>query len=381
MVEAIVKPELLIWARTSAGYDVQAAAKKISVKAEKLMEWESGTKKPTIIQLRKIANVYKRPIAVFYLQEPPSKKQVLLQDFRRVPSAKTNLFSPKLIFEIRKAHFRRQIAVELYESLEGEKPPSIKIKASPGDNPDVVATRIREFLGITIEQQTTFSTDYEALNTWKAAIENKSVLVFQSSGIEVNEMRGFSISSSHFPVIVLNSKDSPLARVFTLLHELVHLITETEGVCDFHDDKGIEVFCNAVAGSILVPYSDFLSNLDAQKAISDSTWSDQEIMNLAGTFRVSRQVLLRRLLSFGYISSDKFNIIQKAYESQAEKSKTKDNNVAIPQHTKAIASSGKLFTQLVLSGYEAERITGPDVSNYLSVKLKHLSEIESVIRG
>lgn len=81
MVEALVKPELLVWGRDSAGFSVDMAAKKINVKPEKLASWESGEARPTFAQLIKLAQVYKRPVAVFYLPTPP-KNVAVLHDFR-----------------------------------------------------------------------------------------------------------------------------------------------------------------------------------------------------------------------------------------------------------------------------------------------------------
>ena len=120
-VEAIVKADLLIWARESAAYSVAEAAKKIDVATKKLQSWESGASKPTIIQLRKIAEVYKRPIAVFYLQAPP-KDVAVLRDFRHLPGVRRQSYTPELLFEMRRAQNRRKFAIELFQTLEGEVP-------------------------------------------------------------------------------------------------------------------------------------------------------------------------------------------------------------------------------------------------------------------
>jgi len=51
-VEAIIKPELLVWARKSAGLSIDDAAKKAQVKSERLTKWEAGELRPTIKQLK-----------------------------------------------------------------------------------------------------------------------------------------------------------------------------------------------------------------------------------------------------------------------------------------------------------------------------------------
>ena len=56
-IQAFVKPELLVWAREDAGYDLEVAAKKIHIKPEKLAAVESGQARLTVNQLRNLSNV------------------------------------------------------------------------------------------------------------------------------------------------------------------------------------------------------------------------------------------------------------------------------------------------------------------------------------
>src|SRR4030042_4366060 len=113
-IEALVEPRLLGWGRRSAGLDIESAARKVQVKRECLERWERGESRPTLTQLRKLGRAYKRPIAVFYLPEPPEDFQAL-RDFRRLPGAVSAVESPELRFEIRRAQSRREPALELYE--------------------------------------------------------------------------------------------------------------------------------------------------------------------------------------------------------------------------------------------------------------------------
>src|SRR5262249_12013340 len=67
--EANPTPTVLIWARESAGLPVELAAKKAAIGSERLAAWERGEQRPTFAQLRKLSEVYKRPLAIFYLNE------------------------------------------------------------------------------------------------------------------------------------------------------------------------------------------------------------------------------------------------------------------------------------------------------------------------
>ena len=69
---ALVKPELLTWARESAGLSLNLAADLAKIDSATLEDWESGHDLPSISELRKLGAIYKRPIAVFFLAEPPA---------------------------------------------------------------------------------------------------------------------------------------------------------------------------------------------------------------------------------------------------------------------------------------------------------------------
>src|SRR5262249_11056026 len=118
-VRAKVKPELLVWGRTTAGFSIEVAAKKAGVDPERLTAWEDpdGEERPTMNQLRTLAKAYRRPISVFYLSKAP-QEAALPHDFRRLPGEIAGVYSPALRLEIRAAHQRREVALSLLEELE-----------------------------------------------------------------------------------------------------------------------------------------------------------------------------------------------------------------------------------------------------------------------
>src|ERR1043165_3827658 len=113
-VTALVNPALITWARETGGFSVAEAAKKLDVDEAQLVAWENPNAEdaPSIPQLRKIAGVFKRPLAVFYLSEVPKKVDVM-RDLRRLPGTGARRYSPALQLEIRAATERRQLALDL----------------------------------------------------------------------------------------------------------------------------------------------------------------------------------------------------------------------------------------------------------------------------
>lgn len=376
--EAIIKPELLVWAREETGLSVEEAAKKIPIKPERLQACEEGTARLTVNQLRSLSQAYKRPLAFFFLPQPPPKT-TSLRDFRRLPDETSESESPTLRYEIRRAKYRRQISLNLYDEL-GEQPPQFTATTKLSANPENVAGRIRELLKVSQEEQYKLKTEYEALSRWRNAIEDCGIMVFQASKVERKEMRGFSITEPVLPVIVTNVKDVPQGRLFTMLHELTHVMLRTGGLCTLNESQEIEAFCNKVAGATLVPQEWLLNETSVRERGRQSEWDESVIRMLARRYGVSREVIVRRLLIAGYATQGFYQRKREEYQQEFE-SRPKAEGGFAPPDVLAVSNAGRKFVQLVLDSYHRDKITTSDVSDYLEVKVRHFDNIEKAIRN
>ena len=246
---ALVQPEVLRWARESAAYDIDAAARRLQVKPERLSEWESGERPPTLKQLRKIASVYRRPFAALFRSEPPPAV-VPIADFRLGTVGDTRDISPALAREIRRARFRQRIALDLAEELE-EDIRTFSLSIQIDTEPRGSAGLVRDFLGVDLDTQKSWA-GRETFNNWRTLFERASVLVFQSADVELNEMRGFSLRAETLPAVVVNRKDAQAGKVFTLFHE--DTLGSRSKTCAV---MMLPSSTNAVAAEALVPSSDF----------------------------------------------------------------------------------------------------------------------------
>lgn len=380
--EAIINPAVLLWARESAGFRVDEAAKKAQLKSEVLSACELGERRLTIVQLRKLSNVYKRPLAFFYLPNPPETEiDRNIQDFRRLPDKSQQHFSPELRIEIRKAKYRREVAIEMFHDLE-IKVPKFLLTTTLDNDVEQVGNQVRNLLQVTKKQQENLKDNYQALNFWREAIESSGVLVFQAS-LDITEMRGLSIAEFPLPIVLVNRERVIKARIFTMLHELTHIMLRSVGVCDLESQSKIEVFCNAVAGEVLVPTNWLKETEIFNQKDKESDWNNDSIYKLAEYFSVSREVVLRRLLTVGKISQSFYKSKRKQtlrdYKEAKEKDTSKKSSGFAPPHTNAISLVGKNFARLVVNSYYQKNIGLADVSNYLGVKAKHLPKIEQAI--
>ncbi len=386
-IEALANPVLLIWARQSAGLTQEAIAKKVGVKVDRILAWETGQERPSVAQLRNFAVATKRPLAVFYLAEAPRSFDAL-HDFRAGTSpAGAPATSPDLTFEIRKAYDRREWALELMSDIQLT-PANLTVSVTLDEDLEVAAGKIRGALGVRTDTQAQWRIDNEAFREWRALLERIGILTFQATGLELEEARGFSISLNPLPVVVVNIKDAYRGRIFTMLHEVTHLALNEGGICDLNDNQRrnasarIEAYCNRVAGAILFPKNDLLATNELRSHRSgDMSWSDAEIQSLSRRFGGSREALLVRLLSLGRTNEAFYYKKRDVYRLEYAKWREQRKEGFAPPHVVSLSSAGPLFTTLVIENFNREHITASDVSDYLQVRVKHLPEIQRDYSG
>lgn len=227
------------------------------------------------------------------------------------------------------------------------------------------------------------------LNAWLAVFEARGILVFQTGDVPLDEMRGFSLNERTLPVIVLNAKDAPRGRVFTLMHEFTHLMLSRGGVCDplrvrreaRTPDERVEVFCNRVAGAILVPRDAILAHPLLARTRDPRAWADATLQRLSEQFAVSREVILRRLLILGRTTDDFYERKREEYLAQYRRlpEQAREREGFAPFYRVVVRDNGREYTRLVLEAFDRDRITPADVSDYLGVRLKHLEDIAGAV--
>ena len=392
LVRALVKPEILIWARESAGYTLDEVAAGSGL--AKAPQWESGELKPTINQLRILARKYKRPLAVFYLQEVPTDFQAI-KDFRGLHSEGLRRMSPQLHLQVRAAQERREIALDLLEEI-GEEVSELSISANLDEDPETVGANVRRHLRITDAKQRAWRDRREAFNGWRSLIEESGVLVFQMDKVDTNEASGFALSETKLPAIAVNRADTLSRRTFSLLHEFVHLLLAKSGVSEFYIDvtrpaetEQVEIWCNAVAAATLLPRETFQSqNVVRAQEPNNSFWTEESIDDLASVFSTSKVSIVRRLLTLGLTDQAFYRTKETEYANdyaahlERKKSSYADKEFGgrnMPNE--AFSLLGRNFVRMVLAPYHSDRITLRDVSEYLNLKTRHIPKVTEILFG
>ena len=376
-IPALIHPSLLIWARKSSGLEIHVAAEKADVKPEILDLWERGESRPTIPQLRRLAEVYKRPLSVFFLSEPP-KGFDPQREFRRLPGLTPQNESSELRLALRSALFRREAARELYKTL-GEPLPEMNASANPDEDAELVAQRVRDLLGVSWDDQLESASPYTALNGWREAISNFGVLVFQTGGVELQEMRGTGVTHGPLPLILLNNADAPHGRIFTLVHEFIHIMFANGGhqtsVIEgkrLPEDQVLERASNRFAAATLMPKKEFLAELKKYPGVLSG--NNESLRRFANRIKVSAEAILRRLVSLRQVSSGLYRAKRREWQKRSWFTGPRGEG-GPPMQVKVVSSLGRSFVSLVLEGYQRNAISSGDLSDYLGIKLKYLDRV------
>ena len=381
---ALVNPVVLTWTREESGYPPEPVAKRLNVKLERLLAWERGELKPTVRQAQDLAKFYRRPFGVFFLPEPPALPP-LAAEYRRLPGVRPGIESPEFRLALRVMSQRREVALELREEL-GLPVEEFQFAAHLSEGTAAVGTRLRKFLGITSEEQLSWTSDWQAWRRWREAIETAGVLVFQFPKVNLAQARGVTLFKFPLPTIGVNSKElSPGARSFTLLHELVHLALavgneERVALGETRDDAGwleVEKFAEEAASATLIP-SDMLSSILEKMDVSPDAWDITLMRSLAGKFNITPLAMATRLRTAGALSWVGYNR-WKAEWSQYLGTLPKRKGFASPT-SKTLGRSGRSFVQLVLEALDMNRITAVQASRYLDLRFDHFDKLRNELR-
>ncbi len=372
-----VNPTLLRWARERAGYSREAIADAFSKEVNAIAQWEEGTAVPTYNQLEALAyRYYKRPIALFFFPEPPDEIEAK-EEFRTLPDFEIDSLQPDTRHAIREGLAMRQALTELSDGKNPAERLVFQDVILSSQQPwQEAAYQLRAYLGISIEDQSSWPGITASLRNWRAFIQSVGVFIFKRS-FKQHDVSGFSLNDQEFPLIYINNSTAKARQIFTLFHELSHILLKSSGITKTDtsyisalsgQDKSIEVFCNSFTGEFLVPSDDF--NARYQKG-QDPEITAEEFANF---YNVSREVILRKLLDMG--------IVNQAYYEQMAAHWSDQFVVARGQGTGGdyyatkAAYLGDQYMNLAFSSYYEGRLSVEQLASYLNIKAKNIDGLE-----
>lgn len=139
------------------------------------------------------------------------------------------------------------------------------------------------------------------------------------------------------------------------------------------DDQNIEILCNRFAAEFLIPSNDI------NKRLINMQPEDENLSNIAYEYRVSKEVILRRMLNLDVVNNnfyERWRQEQQEHERQRKKEKSKGggNYYFTKKSYLSETYAIKVFEQ-----YYQGKITRDQAANYLGVKTGNIDRLEAVI--
>lgn len=307
-----VNPDILRWARETAGLTLEEAAEKLSVRkargrspVDRLIDLEAGDVEPTRPMLVKMAKQYRRPLLTFYLPEPPRRGD-RGQDFRTLPADQPASDEALLDALIRDVQARQGLVRAVLDEEEEMEHVAFIGSRSMEDGASVVVDAIREVVPVEFDQFRAQESASAAFALLRNGVEQVGVYVLligdlgsYHTAIDLQTFRGFALADAIAPFIVINDRDSKAAWSFTLIHELAHLFLGQTGVSGQDSRLAIERFCNDVASEYLLPHAELkvivplpVGNLEALQATIGDFASERNVSSSMVAYRLYRANLL-----------------------------------------------------------------------------------------
>lgn len=287
-----------------------------------LYEWQSGEKIPTFSQIEDISRKTNIPFGYFFLKTPPKEKCSIVE-YRTIDSLMLRNPSRNLIDTL---DMMTNIQEWMREYLKDNGYGQLEFVGRYQNQKEVkdIVKDIRGTLKLNDNWFINIKNPADSFKYLRTLYENIGILVMMNGTVgqnthrklDVSEFRAFTLVDSYAPLIFINTCDSNSGKLFSLLHELVHIWL---GVNSFFNEqevsitsvKPLEQTCNIVVAEILVPNEIFVQKWN-EKNIADI----EKITDLAGYFKCSKSVITRKALDNRYITKERYEIIMEEISRQ-----------------------------------------------------------------
>lgn len=392
-----INPGVLKWVMDNEGWSAEELAAESGLSASQVRRWASAESDISIRDLRRMSGNFKRPMSVLFMGEPPA---VTVPSFRRADGGRGENVPPRLsrgaLDVIREARYVQGNAAEMLRST-GRSEHSDVPRATTRQSPELAAAKSAADLGIQPPRRTGRGEerDRNRYNDIRERIESRNVFTMQAAIPAEDRVSGFALGEPAPAVVLVNSRDMPRRRIFTLLHEYAHIVLNDVGVaCAAVDEHGgasgnaaggtgddfpnAERWCNRFAGAMLMPREEFLDALQDARAGVGGGDPFKVVDILSDKFCVSRTAALTRALEMlnGSDIVAKYSMCYGQMGQRGDGSGAK-GDIPLPRAVVCMARRGRRYARLALGARESGVITTSTLLEYLGIKLGHLDDLRA----
>jgi hypothetical protein len=228
-----VNPQILVWARETAGYDLAGAAEKLRIgdsksasAIEKLQAFEAGKNSPSRPLLVRMAKKYRRPLLTFYSSCPP-KSSHRGEDYRFLCPGVEPEDQALVDALVRDIRVRQQIVKDALSAGEDPEPLDFIASFNMAEGVEELGLQIQKKIGFDLAAYRNHREKTEAFGYLRSKIENIGVFTLllgnlgsYHTNLGTDVFRGFALVDEIAPFVVVNDQDAKAAWPATLLHEV-----------------------------------------------------------------------------------------------------------------------------------------------------------------
>ena len=370
-----INPAVLKWAIDESGYSEQDVADSVDVDVTTLAEWVGGDGGPTQGQFTTLAGKLRRPKSIFFLPRPPEASGLPPALRRAVGRTQRELGATEILW-VRRAR-RLQRLLSLLER-DASAPRVAMPSRRTSDDPAGAGAELRVWLGVTVEEQLGWASPREAFEAWREAAEVQGVIVMELQ-LGSEGLRGFALADDFAPVVAVNTHENVQARIFTVVHELAHLMSETAKACleVTREAERTERWCDEVASAAVLPRN---ALREALEGLADTGQPDFEaVRELAERFNVSLRATAMALIRSGLGEAD-------LYEDIEERAPAADFEKGFGRSREPRRAPRQRFTEVgpraassVLAAVQSGRLSELDARRHLRLDGPELADLANEI--
>lgn len=282
--------------------------------------WKKGDKLPTFNQIKKVSKKMRIPLGYFFLKEIP-KETFKIIEYRTINSISLENPSRNLIDTI---YHMEDIQDWIKGYLIDNEFNKLDFVASQKNqnNVSLITNKIREKLVLENDWfYNSKSADF-SFKILRKKMENIGIFVMTngivgtntSRKLDIKEFRAFTLVDEYAPLIFINNNDSKNGKLFSLLHEAIHIWLGANSL--FNDIKHsnaisyTENLCNVVASEILVPKEFFVYEWEKYFDKNDDAIETIKVM-ARDIFKCGSIVVARKALDLNFINKSEYIKVSK----------------------------------------------------------------------
>lgn len=351
-------------------------AVKMNIPHDKVRSWLNKTSFPTYNQLIKVAESFKKPIIIFFMENP--QIDGIEVDFRTSQEF-LSIDDKKRIGEL--IDIVKTYQASLSDLFAGENYTSDIVKWSTEyiSNQSGFYQYLRDELDFSFEKQCDFKKASDVVEYLRDALYAHGIYVFKDS-FRANDVSGLCVYNESFPIILLNNKISFTRQIFTIFHELYHLLVKGSHI-DLLSFGNHERDCDNFAGKFLIPQEILLrDSLEVEACNKNKYKLDVLIRDKANHYNISREAYLYQLVKLGVVDNKYFSDFSDENKQYLIRTRQDDISGGNYYFTK-MNYLGKAYLGDIVARYFSGRISLRYVAQYTQMKVPNVKKMIAMMAG